>query len=105
VGDAPGGPVAAAIAAWLGARPRDRALAALRAAGVPAAPCLHFPELVDDAQVRAVGAMARVVDDEIGAVLMPGPCIRFERTPIVYTRGAPRLDADGAAIRREIGRA
>jgi hypothetical protein len=49
--------------------------------------------------------MAPVLDDEIGAVLMPGPSIHFERTPIVYTRGAPRLDADGAAIRREIWRA
>jgi crotonobetainyl-CoA:carnitine CoA-transferase CaiB-like acyl-CoA transferase len=104
IGDEAGGPVAAAIAAWLGARPRARALAALRDAGVPAAPCLRFPELVDDAQVRAVGAMLEVMDDEIGAVLMPGPSMHFEQTPIVYTRGAPRLGADGAAIRREIGR-
>jgi crotonobetainyl-CoA:carnitine CoA-transferase CaiB-like acyl-CoA transferase len=104
-GDAPDGPVAAAIAAWLGARARDRALAALRDAGVPAAPCLRLPERVDDALVRAAGAMAPVLDDEIGADLMPGPSIHFERTPIVYTRGAPRLDADGAAIRREIWRA
>jgi crotonobetainyl-CoA:carnitine CoA-transferase CaiB-like acyl-CoA transferase len=47
--------------------------------------------------------MVEVVDEAIGTVIMPGPCIRFAATPIVFAAGAPRLGADGAAIRREIG--
>jgi crotonobetainyl-CoA:carnitine CoA-transferase CaiB-like acyl-CoA transferase len=102
--DPPDGAVAAALTAWLGGREREEVLAALRAAGVPAAPCLRFPELIDDAQVRATGAMVEVTDEEIGTVVMPGPCIRFAATPIVFAGGAPRLGADGAAIRRELVR-
>src|SRR5205085_8452779 len=42
-----------------------------------------------------------VPDDERGAVEQPGPIARLSETPACLTRGAPRLDADGDALRAQ----
>jgi formyl-CoA transferase len=70
--------------------------------GVPAAPCLHFPELLDDPQVAANACLVEVADDVLGPVVMAGPAIRFARTPIGFRTGAPRLGADTAAVLTEL---
>jgi len=102
--DAPSGSVAWALEAIFGGLTRAGALAALAVHGVPAAPCLRFPELLDHPQVRANQCLVEIHDEQLGPVVMAGPSIHFERTPMIYAGGAPRLGADTEdALRRFAG--
>jgi crotonobetainyl-CoA:carnitine CoA-transferase CaiB-like acyl-CoA transferase len=101
--DAPDGPSGRAIAEVLRLLSRDAALARLREAGVPAAPCLGFDELWSDAHLAANAAFTAVEYPEIGVVRQASPLIHFERTPILYRRRAPRLGEHGVEVLREAG--
>jgi crotonobetainyl-CoA:carnitine CoA-transferase CaiB-like acyl-CoA transferase len=102
--DAPAdGPEAARIAAALGAAPRAEALATLAAAGVPAAPCLGFADLLDDPHVHANGMLVTLDDPVLGAVTLGGPLVDFERTPIRYRRTGPGHGAHSREVLAEIG--
>ena len=83
------GPEAECVATTLAGLGRDDALARLAAQAVPAAPCLGFGELVDDAHVRANGMLVTMEDATLGAVTLGGPLVDFERTPIRYRRLGP----------------
>jgi crotonobetainyl-CoA:carnitine CoA-transferase CaiB-like acyl-CoA transferase len=102
--DAPDGVVAGALEAFFAPVARRDALALLQAQRVPAAPCLRFPELLADAQVAANRCLVEVRDAQLGPVVMAGPSIRFERTPINYERGAPILGADTDDVVRQLTR-
>jgi crotonobetainyl-CoA:carnitine CoA-transferase CaiB-like acyl-CoA transferase len=56
-------------------------------------------ELLDHPQMQHLGAVVHLDDEERGTVRQPGPIARLEATPARLDRGAPRLDADGAALR------
>ncbi|HET6950060.1 MAG TPA: CoA transferase [Acidimicrobiales bacterium] len=56
-------------------------------------------ELLDHPQMQHLGAVLELDDEEVGTVRQPGPIARLEATPARIDRGAPRLDADGAALR------
>jgi len=102
--DAPAGGAAAALERAFAARPRTDVLGELARAGVPAAPCLRFPELLADPQVAANGCLVEVADEQLGPVVMAGPAIRFERTPMAFEAGAPRLGADTDMVLSALGR-
>jgi crotonobetainyl-CoA:carnitine CoA-transferase CaiB-like acyl-CoA transferase len=80
---------AARVAAMLGSLARADALDRLARAGVPAAPCLGFAELLDDPHVRANGMLVTLDDAALGPVTLGGPLVDFERTPIRYRRLGP----------------
>ena len=88
----------AGVARAFAERSRTDALAALDAAGVPAAPCVGFDDLFADPHLTANGCFTTVEDDAIGRVTIGGPLIDFERTPVRQETSAPRLGADGEAI-------
>jgi formyl-CoA transferase len=92
-----------AIERWCAARPRPDALAALEAAGVPAAPCLGVAEVFDDPHLVANGAFVQLDDLVLGSVTVGGPLVGLSRTPIRYRRSAPPLGAHAGEILREIG--
>jgi crotonobetainyl-CoA:carnitine CoA-transferase CaiB-like acyl-CoA transferase len=92
------GATASALERFFAARASAEALEALGRRGVPAAPCLHFPDLLADPQVADNACLVEVADDVLGPVVMAGPAIRFARTPIGYRTGAPRLGADTEAV-------
>jgi crotonobetainyl-CoA:carnitine CoA-transferase CaiB-like acyl-CoA transferase len=96
--DAPDGEVARALEALFASLGRAEALEGLRRQRIPAAPCLRFPELLADPQVAANRCLIEVQDELLGPVVMAGPAIHFERTPIAYDRGAPKLGADTDAV-------
>jgi crotonobetainyl-CoA:carnitine CoA-transferase CaiB-like acyl-CoA transferase len=101
--DAPDGPVAAACEALFTVLSRADALEYLRRQRIPAAPCLRFPQLLDDPQIRANRCLVEIQDDQLGPVIMAGPSIRFEGTPMRYQGGAPRLGADTDDVLRRVG--
>jgi crotonobetainyl-CoA:carnitine CoA-transferase CaiB-like acyl-CoA transferase len=56
-------------------------------------------ELLDHPQMQHLGAVVEIDDAERGPVRQPGPIVKMSATPAVLERGAPVLDADGAALR------
>ncbi len=56
-------------------------------------------ELLDHPQMQHLGAVVEIDDAEHGLVRQPGPIVKMSGTPAVLERGAPALDADGAALR------
>jgi crotonobetainyl-CoA:carnitine CoA-transferase CaiB-like acyl-CoA transferase len=56
-------------------------------------------ELLDHPQMQHLGAVVEIDDTERGLVRQPGPIVKMSNTPAVLGRGAPVLDADGAALR------
>jgi crotonobetainyl-CoA:carnitine CoA-transferase CaiB-like acyl-CoA transferase len=103
LGDPLDGASAEALGRVLSAWSRAEALERLGAAGVPAAPCLRFEELFGDTLLRASGCIAEQEHPALGRLLVPGPFIRFEATPVVLRRSSPLLGADGAAVLAEAG--
>jgi len=101
--DPPDGESAAIIEHILADMSRGEALDRLAAAGVPAAPCLGFAELFTEPFLRASGCFAEQVHPTLGRVLMGGPMIHFDATPIVFRRPASLLGADGEEVLREVG--
>ena len=97
------GAVADAIARALAGLATGEAVERLATAGVPAAPCLAFMDLLDDRWLRARGSIAESVHPSLGPLLMSGPFVRFAATPCTLRRSAPLLGADGAEVLAEIG--
>ena len=58
-------------------------------------------ELLDHPQMQHLGAVVEIDDAERGLVRQPGPIVKMSDTPAVLERGAPVLDADGAALREK----
>jgi crotonobetainyl-CoA:carnitine CoA-transferase CaiB-like acyl-CoA transferase len=56
-------------------------------------------ELLDHPQMQHLGAVVEIDDAERGLVRQPGPLAKLFETPAPLDRGAPLLDADGAALR------
>jgi crotonobetainyl-CoA:carnitine CoA-transferase CaiB-like acyl-CoA transferase len=67
------------------------------------APVSTIEDLLASAQLAARGYF-RDVDHprRAGPLRHPGPFAQFSRSPIVYSRSAPRVDEHGAEIRRQI---
>ncbi|GAA3237627.1 CoA transferase [Pseudonocardia petroleophila] len=85
------------------ARPTDAWLAALEAAGIPAAPVRSVPDLFDDEHLAAVGLFERVEHPTEGT-------LRLARFPVAFGGGhperpppAPRLGQHGVEVLTELG--
>ena len=61
------------LASWLQCQPRDAAVAALLAAGIPAAPVLQPPEVIDNPCLRARGFFQAVTHPLCGPLPYPRP--------------------------------
>jgi crotonobetainyl-CoA:carnitine CoA-transferase CaiB-like acyl-CoA transferase len=100
---APEGAEAGRVAAALHTRWRADVLDLLAARGVPAAPCLGFSALLEDAHLAANGLWVTLEDPALGSVTLGGPVVDFERTPIRYRRLAPGHGAHSREVLAEAG--
>jgi len=96
-------PSAVAIAGVLAGESRADGLRRLRAAGVPATPCLGFQELFSDPILRGNGYLVEQVHPTLGTLLVPAPFIRFDGVPSRPGRSSPLLGADAADVLAGIG--
>jgi crotonobetainyl-CoA:carnitine CoA-transferase CaiB-like acyl-CoA transferase len=69
------------VAAWVGARSRDAAIAELDAARLPVVAVHDLAELIAHPQARARGSLVTVADPVAGEVLLPGPVAHLRGTP------------------------
>jgi crotonobetainyl-CoA:carnitine CoA-transferase CaiB-like acyl-CoA transferase len=75
----------------------------LEAAGVPCGPVNYRANLYEDPQVQALGMMWQLQNRELGSYKVPGHPVRFSKTPVRATSGAPALGEHSEAILLEIG--
>jgi crotonobetainyl-CoA:carnitine CoA-transferase CaiB-like acyl-CoA transferase len=97
------GPEAARLASALAGLVRTDALDRLAGLGVPAAPCLGWPDVITDDHVQANGMLVTLDDAVLGPVTLGGPLIDFEKTPIRYRRLGPGHGAHSREVLAEIG--
>ena len=89
----------AMVADALTGRTTAQWLEALDAAGIPATPIRSIADLFTDVHARAVGMFERVDVPGAGPLRLPRFPVRYSRTPPPPLPAAPRLDADGSALR------
>jgi crotonobetainyl-CoA:carnitine CoA-transferase CaiB-like acyl-CoA transferase len=80
-----------AVGGWFAARPRDAALAAMRAAGVTAGPVYNIADAVADPHFQARDVLVEVEDSELGSIPVHNVTPRLSATPGVWRRQAPTL--------------
>lgn len=94
----------ALVRAWCAAQPsRAATLAALDAAGVPAAPVQTVDEVVGDPQIAARGMIVEQDHPRLGRVRLPDLPFRFSAIPRPAPAAAPDLGQHNADIARELG--
>jgi len=91
----------AMVADALTERTTEEWLAELDAVGIPAAPIRSIEDLFGDEHAQAVGLFDRLDAPGLGTLRLPRFPVRYSRTPPAPLPPAPRLDADGPALRSE----
>jgi crotonobetainyl-CoA:carnitine CoA-transferase CaiB-like acyl-CoA transferase len=81
------------VAAWVGSLTRDEALAACRAAQVPAGPLYSIAEIFDDPQYQHRGTIV-TEESRIGPLAVPGVMPALSATPGEIRWLGPALGAD-----------
>jgi crotonobetainyl-CoA:carnitine CoA-transferase CaiB-like acyl-CoA transferase len=76
---------------------------AFAAAGVPAAPVRERDDLFDDDQAWADGLLERVVDEEVGDMVMTAPVVRLSESPGEIRFPGRHLGADTREVLLELG--
>jgi crotonobetainyl-CoA:carnitine CoA-transferase CaiB-like acyl-CoA transferase len=92
-----------AVAAWIGARSREEVLAAFEEAHAAVAPIYDASGVVDDPQLAAIEAIARVDDEQLGPLRMPNVLARLTGTPGSIRWTGRRHGADTDAVLAEVG--
>ncbi len=78
-------------------------LARLDEHGVPCAPVLSRPEVIEQEQVRVNELLFEYDHPGLGRVRQPRPAARFDRTPTRTEQIAPALGAHGREVLTELG--
>lgn len=87
----------------LGDRTRDEWMDALEKAGVPCGPVNYGVDLYDDPHALEMNMVWDLENPVSGPYKMAGNPIRFTKTPILPTKGAPVLGEDTAEILKTLG--
>ncbi len=93
----------AAVGAWVAARDRDEVLRAFEAADAAVAPVYDVADLVADPQVRALGSIVELPDEDLGRVKMQNVMFRMLATPGRIRWPGRRLGQDNDAVYGELG--
>jgi CoA:oxalate CoA-transferase len=96
--------MAAEMEKTLATKPSKAWLAVLEAAGVPSGPLNDVAQVMSDPQVLARNMIVESLDPDLGPIRMQGNPIKLSAHEDAKTRrAAPDLDADRAAILKELG--
>jgi formyl-CoA transferase len=93
----------AAVAAFIGARTLEEAMAVFAAAEVTATPVYEIDQLVADRHIQQRGVIVEVPDAEAGSVLMHNVIPRLSETPGRLRRPAPALGEHTREVLEETG--
>src|SRR5690606_2190692 len=93
----------AAVAEWIGARPREEVLAAFEEAQAAIAPVYDVADLMEDPQIKALEAITEVDDPELGPLRMQNVMFRLSRTPGAIRWAGTGHGADTDALLGALG--
>ena len=93
----------AAVSTWVGARDREVVLAEFEAAEAAVAPVYNARDILADPQLAAIGAIASVEDEDLGAIRMTNVVSRLSETPGGIEHAGGRHGRDTAAVLGELG--
>lgn len=93
----------AAVGSWIAARDRDEVLQAFQAADTAIAPVYDVADLVDDPQVKALGSIVELPDEDLGRIQMQNLMFRLLGTPGRIRWPGRRLGQDNEAVFGELG--
>jgi formyl-CoA transferase len=91
------------LAAWASERSRADALAALVAAGIPAAPVQSYAEAAASPHVAAREMLQPLEHSDGSRIPVVGPAAKLSRTPLALRSAAPALGAHSDEILAELG--
>jgi crotonobetainyl-CoA:carnitine CoA-transferase CaiB-like acyl-CoA transferase len=92
-----------AVATWIAARSCENVLAAFASAEAAIAPVYDAADIVSDPQLRAIGALREIDDDELGRITMTNVVPRLSGTPGKIVRAGGSHGRDTEAVLSEIG--
>ena len=81
----------------------EKAVAALKAADVPCAPCLHQDELEANDQIQAIDALETYVTKAMGELTVPRPPVQFDGAATSQAKPSPLLGEHSREVLRELG--
>ncbi|MDC1210892.1 CoA transferase, partial [Porticoccaceae bacterium] len=80
-----------------------KAVAALKAADVPCAPCLHQDELEANEQIQAIDALETYVTKAMGTLTVPRPPVQFDGATTSQAKPSPLLGEHSREVLGELG--
>lgn len=92
----------ATIGAWIEARPLDEVVAALNAAGIPAAPVYTVEDIFKDEHFKARDMLVRMPDEDFGSVALPGVVPKLSATPGEIRHTGHRVGEDTVDVLRDV---
>jgi crotonobetainyl-CoA:carnitine CoA-transferase CaiB-like acyl-CoA transferase len=81
----------------------EKAVAALKAADVPCAPCLHQNEIEADEQIQAIDALETYVTKAMGKLTVPRPPVQFDGATTSQAKPSPLLGEHSRQVLSELG--
>nr|WP_070960796.1 CoA transferase [Hyphomonas sp. Mor2] len=95
--------IATKLAALLITLPVTQVIEGLKSRDIPCAPCLTVGEVVEQDQVRAIGAVAEQNHPRLGDIRVAEPPIRFDGFAATIEGPCPALGEHSMAIAQELG--
>jgi crotonobetainyl-CoA:carnitine CoA-transferase CaiB-like acyl-CoA transferase len=81
----------------------EKAVAALKAADVPCAPCLHQDEIETNDQIQAIDALETYVTKAMGKLTVPRPPVQFDGAMASQAKPSPLLGEQSREVLSELG--
>lgn len=93
----------ALVAEWAARHNRDEIVDILQEAGVPVAPVLNVPEMLEMPQIKENGFIVDVPYTGLGDIPQQGFAMHLSQTPMEIRRGAPRVGEHNQEVLAGLG--
>jgi crotonobetainyl-CoA:carnitine CoA-transferase CaiB-like acyl-CoA transferase len=95
--------VDAIVGAWTKGRPKVELAALLKEAGIPSAPVVNLPELLEDEHVRERGILHRVTDQRGSFTTLGNPLVLSDSPMVAPARAGGLGEHTDSILREELG--
>ena len=86
------------VEAWTRTKPRDEAIAILRANRVPSAPVRNLREVIDDRHMHERGMLEEIEHPDLGRITVPTSPLRYHGADKVATTPSPKVGQHNSEV-------